>query len=132
MTEPTSLPRPRTRAFALAIAVVGLALVAYVELALTAAEATDQFGWFIYEAVAWLLLLAVGPFLPIGIAVLVAALAALGLEAFAFWQAFVTSAGADAAAVYLWKPLAQVALIAAAWFAGYLTWLHSQRERAHG
>ena len=132
MTEPSALLTRRTRAFALLIAVVGLALVAYVEFALTAAEATDQFGWFVYEAVAWLVLLAIGPFFPVGMAVLVAALAALALEAFAFWHAFVTGAGSEAAAVYLWKPLAQVALIAAAWLAGYLNYLRGQRERAHG
>jgi hypothetical protein len=120
------------RALALVIGAIGLAVVAYVEFAMTAAAAPDRFGWFIYEAVAWLLLLCIGPFLPMGMAVLVGALAALGLEGFAFWRAFVAGTDVDAAAVYLWKPLAQVALLAAAWFAGYLTYLRAQRDRAHG
>ena len=67
----------------------------------------DRFGWFVYEAGAWLLLLFVGPFLPVGRAVLVGALFALGLEAFAFYRAFVLPPSAEAAAIYLWKPLAQ-------------------------
>ena len=121
----------RHRGLALAVAVAGLALVAYVEFALTSAAATDRFGWFVYESGAWLLLLFVGPFLPIGRAVLVAALVSLGFEAFAFQRVFVLAASDDAA-IYLWKPLAQLAVIAAAWLAGYLTYLNRQRERAHG
>ena len=127
MLRSAAAPQPRTRVLALVIAAIGLALVAYVEFSMTSAAAPDRFGWFVYEAVAWLLLLAVGPFLPVGMAVLVGALAALGLEAFAFWRAFSDGAAADAAAVYLWKPLAQVSLIGAAWFAGYLTYLRAQR-----
>ena len=107
--------------------------LAYVEFAMTSAAAQDRFGWFIYEAGAWLLLLFVGPFLPVGRTVLVGALFALGLEAFAFYRVFVLASPADdAAAIYLWKPLAQLALIAAAWLAGYLTYLRAQRDRAHG
>ena len=120
------------RACALAIAAVGLAVTAYVEFAMTSAAAQDRFGWFIYEAGAWLLLLFVGPFLPIGRTVLAAALLALGLEAFAFYRVFVAEATGDAAAVYLWKPLAQLALSAAAWFAGYLTYLRAERDPGHG
>jgi hypothetical protein len=127
-----TLPQPRVRALALIIAAIGLAIVAYVEFAMTAAAAPDRFGWFVYEAVAWLLLLFIGMFLPVGMAVIVGALAALGLEGFAFWRAFVAGADADAAAVYLWKPLAQVAMLAAACLAGYLTYLRAQRDRAHG
>ena len=127
MIRPAAVPQPRMRALALVIAAIGLALVAYVEFSMTSAVAPDRFGWFVYEAVAWLLLLGIGPFLPVGMAVLVGALASLGLEAFAFWRAFADGAAADAAAVYLWKPLAQVALIGAAWLAGYLTYLRTQR-----
>ena len=59
------------------------------------------------------------------------ALFALGLEGFAYYRTFVVSSPSDdAAAIYLWKPLAQLALIAAAWMAGYLTYLRAQRE--HG
>jgi len=120
------------RACALGIAAVGLAVTAYVEFAMTSASAQDRFGWFIYETGAWLLLLFVGPFLPIGLTVLAGALLALGLEAFAFYRVFVAESTGDAAAIYLWKPLAQLALIAAAWFAGYLTYLRAQREPGHG
>lgn len=122
----------RTRAYALAIAIAGLALTAYVELALTSSAASDPFGWFVYEAVAWLALLGIGPFLPVPATVLAGALLALGLEAVAYWRVFVVEGGASAAGVYLWKPLVQLALIAAAWIAGYLVYLRGQRPRAHG
>jgi len=122
-----------SRVLALLVAAIGLAISAYVEFAMTSAAAQDRFGWFIYEAGAWLLLLFVGPFLPVGRTVLVGAVFALALEVFAFYRVFVLApAGDDAAAIYLWKPLAQLALIAAAWLAGYLTYLRAQRERAHG
>ena len=58
-------------------------------------------------------------------------LVALGLEVFAYWRVFVLS-DAEGAAIYLWKPLAQLALIAGAWLGGYLMYLKRQRERAHG
>ena len=119
----------RHRKFALALAAVGLALTAYVEFALT--KEGERFGWFVYEAAAWLLLLCVGPLVPLGTTVLVGALVALGLEAFAYWRVFLV-ADAEGAAIYLWKPLAQLALIAGAWFGGYLMYLKRQRERAHG
>lgn len=130
MTQPTG--DSRSRLGAIVIAAIGLALSAYVEFGLTSAAAQDRFGWFVYEAGAWLLLLCVGPFLPVGRTVLVGALFALGLEAFAFYRGFVQSPPGDAAAIYLWEPLAQLALIAAAWLAGYLTYLRMHRERAHG
>lgn len=122
----------RSRVLAMVIAAIGLATSAYVEFAMTSAVAPDRFGWFIYEAGAWLLLLLVGPFLPVGRTVLASALFALGLEAFAVHRVFVMSPDSDAAAIYLWKPLAQLALIAAAWLAGYLTYLRAQRGGAHG
>ena len=131
MTQPTSTGDSRSRGLALAIAAIGLGITVYVEFGMTAAAAPDRFGWFVYEAGAWLLLLVVGPFVPVGRTVLVGALFALGLEVFAFYRVFVMSADSDAAAIYLWKPLAQLALIAAAWLAGYLTYLRAQRERAH-
>lgn len=132
MTQSRAPGDSRWRAVALVTAAIGLALVAYVEFAMTSAAAQDRFGWFIYEAGAWLLLLFVGPFLPVGRTVLVGALFALGLEGFAYYRVFVAAPAGDAAAMYLWKPLAQLALIAAAWLAGYLTYLRAQRERAHG
>ncbi len=122
----------RTRALALAIAVAGLALTAYVEFALTSSGASDPFGWFIYEAVAWLALLGIGPFLPVSSAVLVGAVLALALEAVAYWLVFALPGGAGHAGIYLWKPLAQLALIGAAWLAGYLIHLRGLRTRAHG
>jgi hypothetical protein len=123
----------RARVLAVLIAIVGLALCAYVELALTSADAADRFGWFVYEAAAWILLLGIGPFLPISAAVLVGAVLALGFEAVAFWRVFVLAGGEAEAAVYLCKPLVQLALIAAAWFAGYLLYLRAVRSRAvHG
>lgn len=122
----------RLRALALLIALAGLALTVYVEVALTTSSASDRFGWFVYEAVAWLALLGIGPFLPVSVAVLVGALLALGFEAIAYWRVFVLAGGAEQAGIYLWKPLAQLALIAGAWFAGYLIHLRGVRARAHG
>lgn len=122
----------RTRAFALAIAVAGLALTAYVELGMTASNAPDPLGWFLYAALPWLALLGIGPFLPVSAAVLVGALLALALEAVAYWLVFATDGGAANAVVYLWKPLVQLALIAASWFAGYLVYLRSLRGRVDG
>jgi hypothetical protein len=122
----------RTRVLALGVAALGLALSAYVELALTTTAPGDRFGWFVYEAVAWLALLAIGPFLPVPAAVLAGALLALGFEVLAYWRVFVTDGGAEHAALYLWKPLVQLALIAGAWLAGYLLYLRSLRPRAEG
>jgi hypothetical protein len=132
MTREKAAGDSRWRVVALMTAVIGLAVVAYIEFAMTSAAAQDRFGWFIYEAGAWLLMLFVGPFLPVGRTVLVGALFALGLEGFAYYRVFVVPPAGDTAAIYLWKPLAQLALIAAAWLAGYLTYLRAQRERAHG
>ncbi|HVE50997.1 MAG TPA: hypothetical protein VNG69_15445 [Casimicrobiaceae bacterium] len=120
----------RSRLIALVLAALGLALIAYVEFALTNSGA-DRFGWFIYESAAWLALLFIGPFLPVGTTVLVAALVALGLEVFAYHRVFVL-ANADDATIYLWKPLVQLALIAGAWLGGYLMYLRSVRESANG
>ena len=120
----------RRRVVALTLAAIGLAWTAYVEFGMTTAG-SDRFGWFVYEAAAWLAVGCIGPFVPIGTTVLVGALFALGLEAFAYWRAFVLS-DVEGATVYLWKPLAQLVLIAGAWFGGYLNYLKRQRERAHG
>lgn len=68
MTQPSG--DSRSRLVAIVIAAIGLALSAHVELGLMSSAAQDRFGWFVYEAAAWL--------------------------------------------------------------AGYLTYLHTQRERAHG
>jgi hypothetical protein len=122
----------RPRALALAIAVVGLALTAYVELGMTASGAPDPIGWFLYGSVAWLALLAFGPMLPVPVTVLAGALLALALEAVAYWLVFGVPDGAANAAIYLWKPLAQLAMIAASWLAGYLVYLRSLRARADG
>jgi uncharacterized membrane protein len=122
----------RMRALALVIALAGLALTAYVEVELTATTAGDPFGWFVYEAAAWLVLLGIGPFLPVSLTVLVGAMLALGFEALVFWRVFVLPGGAESAGIYLWKPLVQLALIAAAWFAGYLIHLRGVRSRTHG
>ena len=51
MSEGSSVDA-RRRAFALALAVMGLALSAYIEFGLT--KGGDRFGWFVYEAAAWL------------------------------------------------------------------------------
>ena len=96
MTQSATSGDSRSRLLALLIAVIGFGLSAYVEFGLTSAAAQDRFGWFVYEAGAWLLLLVVGPFLPVG------------------------------------RPVLVGALFAAAWLAGYLTYLRTQRERAHG
>ena len=122
----------RTRAFAIGIAAVGLALTAYVELGMTASEAPDPIGWFLYESVAWLALLAIGPLLPVPVTVLAGALLALALEAVAYWLVFGVADGSANAAIYLWKPLAQLAMIAASWLAGYLVYLRSLRSGADG
>jgi hypothetical protein len=120
----------RRRAMALALAFAGLALAGYVEFRL-AVGASDRFGWFVYEAAAWLAVLCIGPFVPVGSAVLLGALAALGLEGWAYWHA-IAQADRDGASFYLWKPLAQLLLIGGAWFGGYLHYLRRLRERAHG
>lgn len=122
----------RMRRLAFAVALLGLALSAYVEIGLTASDAPDRFGWLVYESVAWIALLAIGPFLPVPAAVLAGSLLALGFEAIAFWRVFVLAGGSEQAGVYLWKPLVQLALIAGAWFAGYLLYLRSLRLRADG
>ena len=57
---------------------------------------------------------------------------ALALPAFAFYRVFVGEASSDAAAIYLWKPLDPLALIAAAGFAGYLTYVRAQRDARDG
>ena len=132
MRQPRAKGDAISRMLALLVAAIGLAISAYVEFAMTSAAAQDRFGWFIYEAGAWLLMLFVGPFLPVGRTVLVGAMFALALEAFAFYRVFLLAPAGDEAAIYLWKPLAQLAMIAAAWLAGYLTYLRAQRERAHG
>jgi len=122
----------QTRAIALVIAIAGLALTAYVEIALTASTASDPFGWFVYEAVAWLVVFGVVPFLPVSTTVLVGALLALGFEVAAFWRVFVLPDGAGQAGIYLWKPLVQLALMAGAWFAGYLIHLRTTRSHVDG
>lgn len=122
----------RIRIVALLIALIGLALNVYVEYALTKTEAPDRFGWFIYESVAWLALLGVGPLLPASISVFVAAALALAVEVVAYWLVFVEPNSVEHAAIYFWKPLLQLAAIAATWLAGYLVYLRAQRASVDG
>jgi hypothetical protein len=122
----------RTRGLALIVVVIGLALCAYVEWALTHSDAPDRFGWFVYESVAWLALISIGPLLPLTISMLAAALLAFAIETFAYWLVFAGPGSLEHAAIYFWKPLLQLAAIAVTWLAGYLVYLRTQREARDG
>jgi len=57
---------------------------------------------------------------------------ALALEVSAFHGVFVGEAASGAAAIYRWKPLPRLALIAAAWFVGYLGYMRARRDGRDG
>jgi hypothetical protein len=108
------------RATVVVIALIGIALVAFVEYGtIRAADAERSFGVFAFQAAPWVLLAILGLLSPFAGALVYAGFAMLLLEIYAYYAVFLAG-GQDAAYVYLYKPLFDVGIIAVGVLAGFL------------
>jgi hypothetical protein len=108
------------RATVVVIALIGIALVAFVEYGtIRAADAERSFGVFAFQAAPWVLLAILGLLSPFAGALVYAGFAMLLLELYAYYAVFLAG-GQDAAYVYLYKPLFDVGIIAVGVLAGFL------------
>lgn len=108
------------RATVVVIALIGIALAAFVEYGtIRAADAERSFGLFAYQAAPWVVLAILGVLSPFAGALVYAGMAMLVLELYAYYAVFVAG-GADAAYLYLYKPLLSVGMVAVGALAGFL------------
>lgn len=109
------------RATVVVLALIGIALSAFVEYGtVRAADAERSFGLFAYQAAPWVVLAILGLLSPFAGALLYAGFAMLLLEAYAYYSVFVVGGDAEAAYVYLYKPLVGIGIIAVGVLAGFL------------
>ena len=109
------------RATVVVIALIGIALTAFVEYGtVRAAEAERSFGLFAYQAAPWVVLAILGLLSPFAGVLVYAGFAMLALEAYAYFSVFVAGGDADAAYIYLYKPLLDIGIIAVGALACFL------------
>jgi hypothetical protein len=109
------------RVLAVVLAVVGVLFAAYVEYGTPrAADVERSFGWFAFEAGPYVVALVLAMFSPYSRALVVATIAMLALEGYAYYTVFVLPLTEDAPLVYLHKPLYEFGIVAVAMFAGFL------------
>ncbi len=93
------------------IAISGIAACAFIEYGTPRAADVDRSaGWFAFEAAPWLILLLLALFSTYSRALALGAVLMLALEIYAWWIVFMLPDGANAAMIYLWKPLLGVAI----------------------
>jgi len=110
-----------SRFAAVALAVLGVAIAAYVEFGSPRAENVDRsFGWFAYEAGPWVLLGVLALLSPFSRALVAVAIVMLGVEIFAYMRVFVAPNGFENAIVYYYKPFYDMGVIAAGVLAGFI------------
>jgi hypothetical protein len=108
------------RATVVVIALIGVALTAFVEYGtIRAADAERSFGLFAYQAAPWVVLAILGVLSPFAGALVYAGIAMLALELVAYYAVFMAG-GTNAAYIYLYKPLLDVGIIAVGALAGFL------------
>jgi hypothetical protein len=117
-----------SRITAVVLAIIGVALAAYVEFGSPrAANVERSFGWFAYEAGPWVLLGVLALLSPFARALAAVGIVMLAIELFAYARVFVAPDGFENAIIYYYKPFYDMAVIAAGVLAGFL--LGSARSR---
>lgn len=117
-----------SRIAAVVLAIIGVALAAYVEFGSPrAANVERSFGWFAYEAGPWVLLGVLALLSPFARALAAVGIVMLAIELFAYARVFVAPDGFENAIIYYYKPFYDMAVIAAGVLAGFL--LGSARSR---
>lgn len=108
------------RATVVVIALIGIALAAFVEYGtVRAADAERSFGLFAYQAAPWVVLAILGVLSPFAGALVYAGIAMLLLELYSYYAVFMAG-GTDSAYLYLYKPLLSVGMVAVGALAGFL------------
>ncbi len=110
-----------SRIAAIVIALIGVAIAAYIEfLSPRAANVERSFGWFAYEAGPWVVLGVLALLSPFARALLAVGIVMLAIEVFAYARVFVAPDGFENAIIYYYKPFYDMAVIAAGVLAGFL------------
>ena len=110
-----------SRTLAIVLALVGIAFAAFVEYGTArAADVERSFGFFIFEAGPWVLLLVLSLLSPYSRALAITGFVLLALDLYAYYSVFVTTQREKAAVIYLYKPFYGLALVAAGVLAGFL------------
>ncbi len=119
-----------SRITAVVLAIIGVALTAYVEFGSPrAADVERSFGWFAYEAGPWVLLGVLALLSPFARALAAVGIVMLAIELFAYARVFVAPDGFENAIIYYYKPFYDMAVIAAGVLAGFLLGRGRSRRR---
>jgi hypothetical protein len=119
-----------SRIAAVVLALIGVALAAYVEFGSPrAADVERSFGWFAYEAGPWVVLGVLALLSPFARALAAVAIIMLAIELFAYARVFVAPDGFENAIIYYYKPFYDMAVIAAGVLAGFLLGKTRSRPR---
>jgi hypothetical protein len=119
-----------SRITAVVLAIIGVALTAYVEFGSPrAANVERSFGWFAYEAGPWVLLGVLALLSPFARALAAVGIVMLAIELFAYARVFVAPDGFENAIIYYYKPFYDMAVIAAGVLAGFLLGRGRSRRR---
>ena len=109
------------RIIAIVIALLGVMFAAYVEFGTPRrGDVVRSFGLFAYEASPFIVAGVLAVLSPFGRVLCVVGLAMLALEAYAYYVVFVLPLAADAALIYLRKPLFDLGIIATGMLAAFL------------
>lgn len=110
------------RATVIVIALIGVALAAFVEYGtVRAADLERSFGLFAYQAAPWIVLAILGLLSPYSGALTYAGFVLLALDAYAYYTVFIAADDANAAYIYIYKPFVDVGIMAVGALAGFLT-----------
>lgn len=111
----------RARTLAVVLAVIGIAFAAFVEYGTARAADIDRsFAYFVFEASPWALLLVLAMLSPYSKMLAAVGVILLALESYAYFAVFLSTQGAAAAMIYLYKPFYGFALVAVGVLAGFL------------
>ena len=109
------------RIVAVVLALAGVALAVFVEYGTPrAADVERSFGWFAFEAGPYAAAAVLALLSPYARAMCAVLLLLLGLEAYAYITVFARAGGAEAALVYLFKPLYGIGILAVGLLAAFL------------
>ena len=109
------------RSLAIVLAVIGVALAAFVEYGtVRAADVERSFALFVFQAGPWVLLLVLALLSTFARTLATMAVVLLALDLYAYFAVFVATHGETSAVIYLYKPFYGLALVAAGVVAGIL------------
>lgn len=110
-----------SRIAAVVLAIIGVALTAYVEFGSPRAPDVERsLGWFAYEAGPWVVVGVLALLSPLARALAAVAIVMLAVELFAYARVFVAPDGFENAIIYYYKPFYDMAVIAAGVLAGFI------------